>query len=79
MQKARVMMTVGHLEGLGAPASIVVLDATYGDVTLTAVDGATGRTGWKVDQARPAGHNLRNRTDRYGRRRANGHAHPRAV
>jgi hypothetical protein len=56
--KSRVMMTVGHLRGVDEPASIVVLDETYGDVTLTAVDGLTGRVHWQVAQARPAGHNL---------------------
>ena len=56
--KSRVMMTVGHLRGPDRPASVVVLDETYGDVTLTAVDGATGAVDWRVDQARPAGHNL---------------------
>jgi outer membrane protein assembly factor BamB len=57
-RKSRVMMTVGHLRGLDQPASVVVLDETYGDVTLTAIDGQTGVQTWQVDQARPAGHNL---------------------
>ncbi|MBN1640819.1 MAG: hypothetical protein JXA09_06265, partial [Anaerolineae bacterium] len=56
--RSRVMMTVGHLRGLNAPASVVVLDGTYGDVTLTAVDGASGQVQWRVAQSRPAGHNL---------------------
>ena len=55
---ARVMMTVGHLRGIDEPAAIVVLDETYGDVVLTAVDGRAGSTLWQVHQARPAGHNL---------------------
>ena len=57
-KKCRVMMTVGHLRGLDQPASVVVLDETYGDETLTAIDGATGRHTWQVDQERAAGHNL---------------------
>ena len=57
-RKSRVMMTVGHLRGLDEPASIVVLDGTYRDVTLTAVDGKTGQATWRVEQSRPAGHNL---------------------
>jgi len=56
--KSRVMMTVGHLSGLDRPASVVVLDETYGDVTLTAIDGKTGGTAWRIAQTRPAGHNL---------------------
>lgn len=56
--KARVMMTVGHLRGLDRPPSLVVLDGTYGDVTLTAVDGRTGNVAWRIEQTRPAGHNL---------------------
>ncbi|MDA1190781.1 MAG: hypothetical protein O3A46_03745 [Candidatus Poribacteria bacterium] len=56
--KSRVMMTVGHLLGIDRHAHIVVLDETYRDVTLTAIDGKTGETFWRVDQARPAGHNL---------------------
>ncbi len=56
--RPRVMMTVGHLRGIDEPASIVVLDETYGDVVLTAVDGRDGSTLWQVPQARPAGHNL---------------------
>ena len=57
-RKARVMMTVGQLRGLDQPASVVVLDETYGDVVLTAIDGASGAHSWRVEQARPAGHNL---------------------
>lgn len=56
--RSRVMMTVGHLRGLDAPASVVVLDETYGDVVLTAIGGKTGATEWRVEQKRPAGHNL---------------------
>jgi hypothetical protein len=55
---SRVMMTVGHLDGIDAPASMVILDETYGDVTLTAIDGLDGSVKWRVDQARGAGHNL---------------------
>ena len=44
--------------GLGEPAAVVVLDETYGDVLLTAVDGRDGSTLWQVRQGRPAGHNL---------------------
>ena len=55
---ARVMMTVGHLRGIDEPAAIVVLDETYGDVLLTAVDGRASSALWQVRQARPAGHNL---------------------
>jgi len=57
-QKSRVMMTVGHLRGVGEPAAVVVLDETYGDVVLSAINGATGGVDWCVEQARPAGHNL---------------------
>lgn len=57
-RRPRVMMTVGHLRGLDRPAAIVVQDETYGDETLTAVDGASGATLWQVQQARPGGHNL---------------------
>jgi len=56
--KPREMMTVGQLRGPGEPASVVLLDETYGDVVLTAVDGGSGATTWRVEQARPAGHNL---------------------
>jgi rhamnogalacturonan endolyase len=56
--RSRVMMTVAHLRGLDQPASIVVQDETYGDVTLTAVDGRSGEVVWRVHQARPGGHNL---------------------
>jgi hypothetical protein len=54
----RVMMNVGHLRGRDGAASILVLDGTYGPVALTALDGLTGRTMWRVRQERPAGHNL---------------------
>jgi hypothetical protein len=57
-RKPRVMMTVGQLRGLDQPASVVVLDETYADVVLTAIDGKTGKASWRVEQARPAGHNL---------------------
>ncbi len=59
--KPRVLMTVGHLQGLDQPASLVVLDGTYagdGRVVLTAVNGKTSRVDWRVEQTRPAGHNL---------------------
>ncbi len=56
--KSRVMMTVGHLDGIDQPASVVVLDETYGDVTLTALDGTDGSVKWQVNQKRGAGHNL---------------------
>ncbi len=56
--RPRVMFTVGHLRGLDEPASIVVLDGTYRDVVLTAIDGKTGVVQWRVAQARAAGHNL---------------------
>ncbi|HAA74743.1 TPA: hypothetical protein DCE37_06465 [Candidatus Latescibacteria bacterium] len=56
--KSRVMMTVGHLDGIDEPASVVVLDETYGDVTMTALNGVDGTVKWRVDQARGAGHNL---------------------
>ncbi len=54
----RVMMTVGHLRGMGAPASIVVQDETYRNVVLTAVNGATAKVDWRVEQERAGGHNL---------------------
>jgi len=56
--RPRVMMTVGHLRGLDRPASLVVLDETYHDVVLTAVNGRTAEVEWRIQQARPAGHNL---------------------
>ena len=56
--KSRVMMTVGHLRGPDQPASVVVLDETYGDVVLSAICGKTSDLLWRVDQARGAGHNL---------------------
>jgi len=54
----REMMTAGQLRGPDEPASVVLLDETYGDVVLTAVDGRSGETTWRAKQARPAGHNL---------------------
>ena len=57
-KRPRVMFTTGYLNGLDAPPSIVVLDGTYRDVVLTAIDGVTGQVQWRVEQARPAGHNL---------------------
>jgi len=57
-RKPRVMMTVGHLRGRDLPAHLVVLDETYGPVDLTAVDGKTGETSWRIHQEDPAGHNL---------------------
>ncbi len=59
--KPRVMMTVGHLNGIDKPASLVVLDGTYasdGYVLLSAINGKTGKIDWQVKQKRPAGHNL---------------------
>jgi len=56
--KSRVMMTVGHLRGIDQSAHLVVLDETYRDVVLTAVDGKTSDIFWRIKQARPAGHNL---------------------
>jgi rhamnogalacturonan endolyase len=56
--RSRVMMTVGHLEGLDRPAQVVVLDGTYGDVVLTALNGVDGTCKWQIEQARAAGHNL---------------------
>lgn len=57
-KRPRVMFTEGYLRGLDAPPSLVVLDGTYGDVVLTAIDGQSGQVQWRVEQARPAGHNL---------------------
>ncbi len=54
----RVMMTVGHLHGMDAPASIVVQDETYRNVVLTAVNGATAEVDWRVEQEQAGGHNL---------------------
>ncbi|MFW5787599.1 MAG: hypothetical protein ACOCV3_04980 [Halanaerobiales bacterium] len=56
--KPRVMMTVGHLRGRDQPAAAVILDETYGDVTITAIDGASTDILWQKNQERPAGHNL---------------------
>jgi len=56
--KSRVMMTVGHLRGIDQPAHLMVLDETYRDVVLTAVDGKTSEVFWQIEQTRPAGHNL---------------------
>jgi len=56
--RSRVMMTVGHLEGLDRPPQVVVLDGTYGDVVLTALNGVDGTIKWQIQQARGAGHNL---------------------
>ena len=56
--RPRVMMTIGHLNGPDYPASLVVLDETYRNVLLTAVDGKTSEVAWQVRQERPAGHNL---------------------
>jgi len=55
---SRAMLNVGHLHGHDAPASVLILDGTYGTVTLTAMDGACGEVAWRVEQERPAGHNL---------------------
>jgi hypothetical protein len=56
--RPRVMLTIGYLRGTDHAPSIVVLDGTYGDEILTAIDGQTGKVQWCVEQARPAGHNL---------------------
>jgi hypothetical protein len=56
--RPRVMFTIGYLHGMDEAASIVVQDGTYGNETLTAIDGRTGKTQWQVHQPRPAGHNL---------------------
>lgn len=56
--KARVMMTVGHLDGPGAPPSVVVCDETYGMETITVYDGPELRLRWRHHQRRPAGHNV---------------------
>ncbi|MFP4521405.1 MAG: hypothetical protein ACLFQK_04595 [Fibrobacterota bacterium] len=57
-EKPRVMMTVGHLDGPEKPASVVVLDETYGDVVLTAFKGDGSGKKWTINQKRAAGHNL---------------------
>lgn len=54
----RENITVGHLRGMDQPASVVLLDGTYGDEVLTAIAGESGEISWRVEQARPAGHNL---------------------
>ncbi|MFW6303613.1 MAG: hypothetical protein ACOC2L_03240 [Candidatus Sumerlaeota bacterium] len=54
----RVMMTVGYLSGFNFTPQVVVQDDSYGDIVLTAVDGATGQILWQTEQARPGGHNL---------------------
>ena len=56
--RPRVMFTVGYLRGMEQAPSVVVQDGTYGDLILTAIDGATGRVQWQVTQARGGGHNL---------------------
>lgn len=56
--RPRVMFTAGYLRGRDQTPSIVVLDGTYRDVALTAIDGQTGQIQWRVEQSRPAGHNL---------------------
>ena len=56
--RSRVMMTVGHLDGIDEPPSVVVQDETYGDVVLTALDGRDGHPRWRVEQARGAGPTL---------------------
>jgi len=56
--RPRVMMNVGHLRGVDEAPAIIVLDGTYGDVVLTALDGRDGAPLWQVRQSRPAGHNL---------------------
>ena len=57
-RRARVMLTTGYLRGMERPPSVVVVDGTYGDEVITAVDGATGEVQWRVEQARPAGPNV---------------------
>ncbi|MFO7956244.1 MAG: PQQ-binding-like beta-propeller repeat protein [Candidatus Brocadiia bacterium] len=54
----RVMLNVGRLRGDHGAPSVVVVDGTYGDELVTAVDGATGQLQWQVRQERPAGHNV---------------------
>ncbi|MDP6042675.1 MAG: hypothetical protein QGG64_29260 [Candidatus Latescibacteria bacterium] len=56
--KSRVMMTVGHLDGVDKPAQVVVLDETYRDVVLTALNGVDGSVKWQIGQERGGGHNL---------------------
>lgn len=56
--RPRVMFTAGYLRGREHPPSIVVQDGTYGDLLLTAIDGATGQVQWRATQARGGGHNL---------------------
>ncbi len=56
--RPRVALTIGYLHGMDVAPSVVVLDGTYGDELLTAIDGRTGTIQWQVTQARPAGHNL---------------------
>ena len=56
--KPRVMLTVGHLDGVDKPTQIVILDETYKDVVLTAFNGVDGSVKWQIEQERGAGHNL---------------------
>ena len=56
--RARVMQTVGALDGPDKPLTIVVQDETYGNERLTAIHGTDGSIKWEVTQERGAGHNL---------------------
>ncbi|MBT5830464.1 MAG: PQQ-binding-like beta-propeller repeat protein [Candidatus Latescibacteria bacterium] len=56
--RARVMQTIGALDGPDKPLTIVVQDETYRDVLLTAFNGTDGSIRWQVNQERGAGHNL---------------------
>jgi len=55
---SRVMMTVGHVRGIDKAPAVVVQDETYGDIVLTAIDGKSADLFWRIEQARPGGHNL---------------------
>jgi hypothetical protein len=52
------MMTVAHLDGLDRPASLVVLDETYGHVVISVIDAPQLTLRWRKLQHRPAGHNI---------------------
>ena len=56
--RPRVMMNVGYVRGLDQAPALIVLDGTYGDELITAIDGRNGSTLWQARQARAAGHNL---------------------
>ena len=53
--QSRVMMTVGHLDGIDRPAQVVVQDETYRDVVLTALNGVDGSVKWSARGAACAG------------------------